>query len=94
MLATLTLLSEGREITCRNPIYRHRIAGHARGANATEGRPATITAETSIDAIAPEPKVRTPHGDFAVEPELHIVRRRIVLNGTNIPQIAASLGLL
>jgi len=93
MQETLTLLSNGREIACRNPIYRRASKAISMPEGTVEILPATITAETSVVEIDASPFVRTPRGDYSVEPRLMTVGRRLILNGENIPKIAAALDL-
>jgi hypothetical protein len=90
---TITLLSKGREVTCRNPIYRRESKAISMPDGVVEVLPATITAETSIDEIDAAPLVRTPRGDYSVAPRLLVVSRRLILDGKNIPKIAEALGL-
>jgi len=94
MQEILTLLSKGREITCRNPIYRQASKAFSMLDGVVEIIPATITAEVSLDEIDAVPLVRTPCGDYSVAPRLMAVSRRLILNGENIPKIAKALGLV
>jgi hypothetical protein len=94
MQGTITILSAGREITGRNPIYRRASQAVSLPDGLVETLPATITAEVSIDEIDAAPVVRTPRGDYSVVPRLLVVGRRLILNGRNIPKIAEVLGLV
>ena len=94
MHATLTLLSNGREIACRNPIYRRASRATSMPGGVVEILPATITAETSVAEIGVTSLVRTPRGDYSVAPRLLRVGRRLILNGENIPKVAEALDLV